>query len=239
MVECEYETRPVVSLTFDTDNCPELAIEFVQERLERHGLAGTFFCTQRYELLRDPHEAATHPFLREFYKLDEMFDPLDRLMEQIPEAVGNRCHQLTCNGALYRRLGEVGFLYDSGWPMYMHNDIRPIRLHTGILELPIFYAENLIIEHGMTEAFLAGLRAPGLKVFLFHPVHVFHNSNQKTFYEIMKVPYPERYAPELVTQGEGVLTFFDTLLEILEKEQIVVATCKDIALHENAGCERR
>lgn len=239
MVEREYETSPVVSLTFDTDNCPELAIEFVQERLESHGFAGTFFCTQCYESLREPHEPATHPFLREFYKLDEMFAPLDRLMEQIPAAVGNRCHQLTCNGALYRRLGEVGFLYDSCWPMYMHNHIKPIRLHTGILELPIFYAENLIIEQGMTRAFLDGLRAPGLKVLLFHPVHIFHNSNNKTYYEIMKVPYPDRYVPELVNRGKGVLTFFDTLLEILENEGITVTTCKEISLSERTSCENR
>lgn len=233
MVEREFENRSIVCLTFDTDNCPELAIEFVQKRLERHGLAGTFFCTQRYESLSEPNEAATHPFLREFYKLDEMFKPLDKLIEQIPEAIGNRCHQLTSNGALYRHLAEKKFLYDSSWPMYMHNNIKPIRLHTGVLELPIFYAENLIIDQGMSESFLDGLRAPGLKVFLFHPVHIFHNSNKKTFYEIMKVPYPDRYVPELITQGGGVLTFFDALLEILEKKRFTVATCKTIALNEN------
>jgi len=230
-----YKEQPVVSITFDTDNCPEEAIEFVQERLDRRNIPGTFFCTQRYESLREPHEAAVHPFLREFFKLDELFDPLHALQEKIPEAVGNRCHQLTCNGALYRHLGELGFLYDSAWPMFLHEHIEPIHLHTGILELPVFYVENLFIERGMDQKLHESLRAPGLKVFLFHPVHIFHNSTKDTFFEIMKVPYPDRYKPELVAKGEGVLTFFDALLALLSEERIMCATCKDIALSENAA----
>lgn len=229
-----YESRPVVSVTFDTDNCPEKAIEFVQERLDRHKIVGTFFCTQRYRTLRKPHEAALHPFLTDFQRLDKMFSPLYKLKNDIPEAVGNRCHGLTCNGALYRTLREEDFLYDSSWPMYLQRDIKPIHLHTGIIELPLFFPEYMALEEEPKTLFMEQLRTPGLKVLLFHPVHLYHNSTPTTYADILKVPYPERYRPELIAEGYGILNFFDEVLEMLEKEDITCATCKNIALVEQS-----
>lgn len=224
-----WEREPVVSVTFDTDNCPELAIEFIQDRLEARGIAGTFFCTRRYASLRAPHEAALHPFLREFADLGRTMDPLLELRRAIPEAVGNRCHQLTCNGLLYTRLGELGMLYDSAWPLYLHPRIAPLALHSGIYELPVFWVEQVFWADGVSPLFLQRLREPGLKVFLFHPVHVWHNTTRESRSRIVSLPYAERYRPELVDPGEGVCTVFDRLLDLFAAEGIACATCGDIA----------
>lgn len=224
-----WNEAPVVCLTFDTDNCPELAIEFLQARLDARGLVGTFFCTRRYAALRPPHEAALHPFLREFELLNKTLEPLFALRRDIPEAVGNRCHQLTCNGLLYAALGETGMLYDSAWPMYLHPGIAPIALHSNIHELPIFWADTLYWEQGSESMSLDRLRLPGLKVFLFHPVHLWHNATGETRRRITALPYADRYRPELVTSGEGILSFFDRLLDLLHAEGIVCATCADVA----------
>lgn len=228
-----YKDQPIIAITFDTDNCPELAIEFLQKRLDNHGIPATFFCTQRYETLHPPHEAALHPFLKEFVQLDQTLAPLHALMAAIPEAVGNRCHQLTANGMLYRHLGEKGFLYDSSWPLYLHKNLSPFHLHSGLYELPIFWVEQIFYEEGLSRTFLERLHTPGLKIFLFHPVHVYHNSTGSTYRDLMKIPYPDRYRPELVNQGEGILTFFDFLLETVSRENLLCATCKDIVTAEN------
>jgi hypothetical protein len=225
-----WQDGPLASLTFDTDNCPDLAIEFLQKRLEARGMAGTFFCTRRYDSLRPPHEAALHPFLRDFQHLDKTLEPLSELCRAIPEAVGNRCHQLTCNGLLYTGLAEAGLLYDSAWPMCYSPGIAPVPLHTGIFQLPVFWLDSLYWLHGEKSLNPQPLRQSGLKIFLFHPVHLWHNATSLTCREIMALPYAERYRPELVAPGPGILHFFDRLLDLLQAEGIPCATCADIAL---------
>ncbi|PKN68135.1 MAG: hypothetical protein CVU57_00485 [Deltaproteobacteria bacterium HGW-Deltaproteobacteria-15] len=161
--------------------------------------------------------------------MDKTLDPLFELRSIIPEAVGNRCHQLTCNGLLYSGLGKAGLLYDSAWPMYLHPGIAPIPMHSGIHELPIFWVEQLLWDNQSLPLFLARLREPGLKIFLFHPVHVWHNSTTESRHRILSLPYADRYRPELVSQGDGVLTFFGRLLDLLQAENFACATCADIA----------
>ena len=230
LTSSSWREGPVVSLTFDTDNCPDLAVEFLQERLEAKGMAGTFFCTRRYDSLRPPHEAALHPFLRDFQHLDKTLEPLSDLSRAIPEAMGNRCHQLTCNGLLYAGLAGAGLLYDSAWPMCLQPGIAPVLLHTGIFELPVFWLDSLYWQREDDALDPKQVRLPGLKVFLFHPVHLWHNATAQTYRHIMALPYAERYRPELVAPGRGILHFFDRLLDLLQAEDIPCATCADIAL---------
>jgi hypothetical protein len=224
-----WKKRPVVVLTFDTDNCPEEAIAHVTEKLDNYGLRGTFFCTRRYHCLPLRHETAIHPFISSFSSLSDIIKPVSALIEQIPEAVGNRCHQLTCNGNLYTELIRLGIHYDSSWPFILEPNLTPFLLHTGLVQLPVYWMEGVYFQTGTLPEPLERQPAPGLRVFLFHPVHLWHNSTPDSVSNLLSLPYEKRYRTDLRQHGYGVDVFFDELLVRLSDRDIDCRTGAEVA----------
>jgi hypothetical protein len=231
-----WDREAVMALTFDTDNCPDEAIAYVCDKLEAHGFAGTFFCTRRYESLRPPHEAALHPFITTHTDFQDMVAPIEELKSKIPEAVGNRCHQLAANSTIYGDLPKRGILYDSSWPMALCPGISPIMLHTGLVQLPIYWMEGLYFQHGRSPHPFDDASRPGLRVHLFHPVHLWHNTTPQSCSGLLATPYLERYRSGLRQKGPGIDDHFDALLAGMAEGGVRCRTCAEITREALDAC---
>jgi hypothetical protein len=83
---------PFICRAFDTDRLDEDRIrEFISETLIPGG--ATFFCTQVYASIGEPHEACAHVIIEPDESWDEA---LDEARDRFPEATGFRAH-----GCLY------------------------------------------------------------------------------------------------------------------------------------------
>ncbi len=222
--------KPLVSFTFDTDNCPDFAVEFVMELLDSYDIPGTFFCDRRYDNIPSPHETALHPVLQSLRTMEEIITPVREIHKLIPKAVGCRCHQLACNGNIYNALPEMGILYESSWPMALRPNIQPIPMPSGLLQFPIFFAEGMYFVWNIQPSLPQSLQSSGLKVLCFHPVSLFHNLGPDNYKKLRATPPDKRYRKELISKDEnGILHLFKKLMMSAKRHSIECKTLSEIA----------
>ena len=220
----------VVCFTFDTDNCPDFAIDFVTDLLDSYNIPGTFFCDRPYKNILPPHERAIHPVLQSLRSIEEIIAPVREIRQRIPDAIGCRCHQLACNGNIYYTLPEMGIVYESSWPMALVSGIEPVVHPSGLLQLPIFFSEGLYFVYGIMPDLPGGLITRGLKIFCFHPVSLFHNLGPKTFRKLLATPPEKRYRREMISnEKDGALNLFKRLMEEVKVHSLACESLGQVA----------
>ncbi len=220
----------VVCFTFDTDNCPDFAIDFVTDLLDSYNIPGTFFCDRPYKNILPPHEKAIHPVLQSLRSIEEIIAPVKAVHRLIPDAVGCRCHQLACNGNIYNALPKMGIIYESSWPMALVSGLEPIILPSGLLQLPIFFSEGMHLVHGIRPDIPGGLLNSGLKIFCFHPVSLFHNLGPKTFRKLRATPPEKRYRREMISnEKDGTLNLLKRIMEGVKANLLTCETLGRVA----------
>lgn len=231
-----------VSLTIDTDWAPAPVLEDTLALLDAHGQPATVFCTSLYESPRlQRHEAALHP--NYFAAMGDEEQCLRRLLAWYPQAVGVRAHSLMLHGRLLTQTyPSLGLRYSSDYLMPYQEDIRPFRIFD-LWQLPIYFSDITWLrlrEGGRGEA-PAPARCPttgdGLRVFCFHPVHVYLNTPNVEYYERCKAHYqePDRLLAMRNTARPGVR---DALLELLgawDASGVRAVSLRDIVARAEAG----
>lgn len=169
----------IFSLTFDTDWVPQFILDDILSILRDAGLAGTFFCTGAYAPFPPEMEVGLHPnFLgygNEERKSEE--DVLAGLKSLYPQATGSRSHCYYWHNRLRPLFFAQGLRYDSSQLVPLQPDLRP---HTffGLTRFPVWYSDgvHMWLKAPFDKFSPPGLEDPGLKVLLFHPLHIYLNS---------------------------------------------------------------
>jgi hypothetical protein len=99
-----------------------------------------------------------------------------------------------------------------------------------LLRIPVFWEDDQEWERPLPCWHLPSLLAidPGLKVFNFHPIHIYLNTSQRKSYQSFKQAIPEFHeasaeqAPVYVQQGEGTQTLFVEVIQYLAQTQTSV-----------------
>lgn len=186
-------------VTLDIDWAPDYMIDHVVELLDRYGVAATWFVTHDsaavQNLRRNPlFEVGIHPnFLPGSTHGADPIEILDHVLSIVPEAVSSRSHAVVQSGPLLELLSRKVRI-DSTIFLPEMPGIRPVKFlsATGDLwRIPFFWADDYELRKYCSswdlEAFVS---AEGLKVMLFHPVHVFLNTPNLESYQRFRKETP-------------------------------------------------
>lgn len=221
----------MLSLSIDTDWAPTPVIRDTLDLLDDYGVPATVFSTHDDGLDLDDHERALHPnFLDDEDDLDDEA-VLAELVETFPDAVGTRSHSLYTHGQLHALYPEYDLAYESNYMAYREPNLRAFWMGQRFVQLPIYFMDDVWMHREQTLPDVdALLDEPGLKVFTFHPIHVYLNTPGLTYYEDHKDEYQNPDALRGARyEGEGVRTLLERLLDELERRDAAVRTAKAIA----------
>jgi hypothetical protein len=188
-----------IYLTFDVDWADDAVLGDTIELLEARGAAATLFATHVSPLLAGlaghPRiEVGLHPNFNALLEAgrheQDAAAVVDQLHAAFPAAVSVRSHSLFQSSGLqylFARRG-LGFEVNQFIPAWSGVVCRPYREITGIVRVPYFWEDDvqmMAMARGLAPSWNAEamLLAPGLKVFDFHPIHVFLNSETMGRYE--------------------------------------------------------
>ncbi len=202
-------------ITIDLDWAPKDAIEHTLEMLCQEKIQATIFTTDMSRSFSyENHEVALHPSSSNNTSIFESFDQLSHVYTS---AQGVRSHSLETSGKFQSYLAQKKIRYTSNYLHFLQPNIRPLQMPFSLWELPIFYSDATALRfrdsHGIWEGALSLLSVPGLKVFCFHPIHIFINTFNFNHYESAKCDYHN--SKKLIYhryKGYGVRTIFQELI---------------------------
>lgn len=220
------------AITLDIDWVPDFVIDFVADLFREHNVRATWFVTHAspaVERLRDDpslFELGIHPnFLSGSTHGKTPDEVLQHCMDLVPEAVSMRSHALFQSSPLFAHiLWHSSITIDLSLLLAYAPGLQPGKFFwqgRELLRIPFFWEDDIEMERPQpvwrVEPMLA--LAPGLKIFNFHPIHIYLNSPSIQPYTQMKRRVPELLAAtasvmeEFVNPGAGARTFFIDLVQ--------------------------
>jgi hypothetical protein len=219
-----------IYLTFDTDWADEAVLRDTLDLLDARRVAATIFATHASPLLA---ELTSHPRIE--VGLHPNFNPLleagphgsgaatvvGELHGLFPAAVSVRSHSLVQSSGLQHVFARRGLRYEVNQfvPAWSGITCRPYREISGLIRVPYFWEDDvhaMAIERDFERGWEPGalLARPGLKMFDFHPIHVFLNTEHLDRYERSRADH--RDAARLAAHrgaGRGTRTFLIDLID--------------------------
>ena len=226
------ELRPsTFFLTFDIDwACDEILADTI-DLVEEADVCATWFVTHETPLLKrlrdnPKFELGIHPNFNNI--LAGMPDPADgmsaeeivaNLLSFVPEAKSVRSHSMTQSSTLLQIFLDKGLTHDCNHfiPHQAGIELRPWYLWNGLIKAPYFWEDDVAATYGENLGEIAQLtRRKGLKIFDFHPIHVFLNTERMGRYEESR---PFHHLPEELlcfrnNETAGARTALKTLLGV-------------------------
>lgn len=207
-----------VCVTLDVDWAPDHMIDDAAALLRAAGARSTWFVTHASDavarLAADPLvELGVHPNL--LPGTTHGAAPIAHVLELVPGARCVRTHCLVASTPLLGELRARGLEVDSSLYLEHATGLAPTVQHTAagaIARVPIVWEDDLEMARPepdwRCDALLA---ARGVRVFGFHPAHVFLNSPRFALYAGLKGRL-ETVGAELRHEGEGARTAFERVL---------------------------
>ncbi len=219
-------------LTIDLDWAHDEVLADTVDLVERHRIPATWFVThetpQLERLRSNPlFEVGIHPnFIFLLQGSDRAgrtaAEVIDRLLAVVPEAKSVRSHSTTQSSVLLELFRERGLTHEcnSFIPWQSAMSLRPWALENGLVRVPYFWEDDVAFAERSAHTDIGVLAGrPGLRVFDFHPIHIFLNTEDVSRYERTRPLH--RNPAELIEHrwsGRGTRTHFLELLALLAKE---------------------
>jgi hypothetical protein len=219
-------------LTFDVDWAADFMIDPIAGALIAHHVKATWLVTHRspaIDRLRehpDLFELGIHPnFLEGSSHGSSVGEVLETCLSIVPEATTMRSHALVQSSPILAHLVEfTDIRCDSSimLPDAMH--VTPVGYpHAGgpLVRVPYVWEDDIEMMRPTPQWRLEAERpAPGLRVFDFHPVHVYLNGSDFGPYRKLKglgsmETVGEEVAADLVQAGQGPRTLLQEIIERL------------------------
>jgi hypothetical protein len=222
-----------ICLTFDVDWAPDAVIDELVDELQAAGVRATLFATHATPSLQtisdDALEIGLHPNFNECG--GNYAEPLRLVRDAYPDATGARSHSLMVSSRILDLYANSGLRYESNVFLPLHPHLRPVLRFEGMVSIPFWWTDD--VHFTRTPDFALSslpLDQPGLKVFTFHPIHVFMNTSSADQYLRFKPHYSDaaKLRP-LRNAGEGTGTLLDQLLTHIAQTGIQTWTMADIA----------
>lgn len=185
-------------LTFDIDWAEDFVIEPLIKILEAKGVKATWFVTHYTPLLQRLHEnpnfeLGIHPNFNNLLNGNDnnsrnSKEVIQKLLALIPQASSVRSHSMCQSSVLIELFHEFGITHDcnSFIPFRSQIECKPWLHWNGMVKVPYFWEDD--IETTQLNKFDLSLPkgSRGLKVFDFHPIHIFLNTEDLYRYEISR-----------------------------------------------------
>lgn len=187
-----------IYLTFDFDWANDEVLRYTLDIIRARNVRATFFITHNTNLindiLSDGHEVGIHPNFNNYFELREIRSiakVITELKDIVPDAVSVRAHSLVTSTKIVSKYVEKGFTHvtDIYIPFESNMVLMPYR-QGGAIRLPIIWEDDLFCGNLKEKKLYYSnintadyINYPGLKVFNFHPIHIFLNTEEMERYE--------------------------------------------------------
>lgn len=223
-----------ICLTFDVDWAPDFVVDHVLEILYEYRFNATFFATHSTKIFNNLKnvEIGIHPYITNF---SEAQKDVCYLKQLYPEAISLRAHSLTDSGMLNRILNNCGIKIKSNYLLYAQKDIKILKMpyQFDLYEAPIFFIDgSYLLINRVDNKFTInslGLHFPGIKIFNFHPIHIFLNTEDYSRYEDAKkyINDRNRIKSFINNNSAGIKDMFLSLLFYLKDKSIKTYNLRD------------
>ena len=185
-------------LTIDIDWAHDDIINDTLSLIEQANVPVTWFITHDTPLLdrlksNPRHELGIHPNfnpLLDGINRDNANYVVDSLLDLVPEAKSVRSHSMTQSSRLLDLFKSRGLTHDVNHfiPSHANIELKPWSLWNNLCKVPYFWEDDLHLLYEpmgfkQDRPVELALRRNKLKVFDFHPIHVFLNSESLDRYE--------------------------------------------------------
>jgi hypothetical protein len=188
-----------IVITFDVDWAPDFVIRRVANILIEKEIKATWFITHDSPVIRelfeypDLFEIGIHPnFMPETTQGKNYHDVMEHLMKIVPHAKSVRTHGLFQSSNIMKMMA-VDFDLENDVSIYLREvpRILPFEAYYDdkiLLRIPYFWTEDGEMYKPNPSFLLHDKRLDllGLKIFAFHPVHVYLNSRDMNNYNSLK-----------------------------------------------------
>lgn len=215
-------------LTFDIDwACDDVLADAI-DLVEEAGAAATWFVTHDTPLLKrlrenPKFELGIHPNFNpllggDFCNGQNAYEVIERVKLLVPDATAVRSHSLAFGSLIQEKLNMFAITHDCNlFIPHQENafDVYPAKLWDGLIRIPYLFCDYVSALYGFHDLDRI-LNRKGLKVFDFHPIHVFLNTERMERYEESR-PYhrsPEDLLKYRNNETPGARTALKTLLEL-------------------------
>lgn len=184
-------------LTFDVDWAPDAVLDELVETLRQAHVCATLFATHATPVLQgladDRIEVGLHPNFNDCG--GDFADRLRTVRDAYPEAVGARSHSLHVSSRILDLYAGNGLIYESNVFLPLHPHLRPVLRFDGMVSIPFWWTDDVHFSRSSDfDVASLPLDEPGLKVFTFHPIHVFMNTASHDEYVRFKPHYADAAA---------------------------------------------
>jgi len=237
-----------IIITIDVDWAPDKIISQVVHSLLEYKIKSTWFVThnsleiQKMKKHSDLFELGLHPnFTKRSTQGENPRAVMEYLLKIVPKAKSIRNHGLVQSSKLLELVGEkFNIHYDVSLFVPHTKNLVPHKIffskNKSLLRFPYFWEddEELNRPNPIFDIKHPSYHQPGLKIFNFHPIHIFLNSQRMGNYEKMKkeTNYPTVSLNNLelyIHKGIGVGTFFNEILEYLSKNKLKGRTISELS----------
>ncbi|MFY9107284.1 polysaccharide deacetylase family protein [Aliarcobacter cryaerophilus] len=174
-------------ITFDIDWCTNEVLSYTLDIVEKYDIKATFFVTHETKLLErmrvNPNiELGIHPnfnFLLngDFRQGSSSKEVVQYYKKFVPNAVSVRSHSLTQSSNIFPIFEDEGFIYECNTFIPLQGGIQLPYKHTKqLIKVPHIFEDDVRELYEDEWNLKKYLNYKGIKVFDFHPIHIFLNS---------------------------------------------------------------
>jgi hypothetical protein len=183
-------------LTFDLDWANDAVIGFTLDLLESHGVPATVFVTHRTPLLDRMRRMSTlelgiHPNFNFLLQGDFRYgrtsaEVLEHFLAIVPEARSVRSHSLAISSTLLADMAARGLRWESNYfvPWSSGVELKPwLSWNQVITQVPLCWTDDIHSRSNGSWNVSVLPKMPGLNVLIFHPIHIFLNTERLARYD--------------------------------------------------------
>ncbi len=218
-------------LTIDMDWAHDLVLADTIDLVESAGVPATWFVTHDTPLIKrikeiKHFELGIHPNFNYLLQNDQRNgrtaqEVVEKLLDIVPNATSVRSHSMTQSSQLLDLFKNLGLTHDCNHfiPVEAGIELKPWTLWNEMIRVPYFWEDDLACvyeQQGFHPYDMKKLLLrPGLKVFDFHPIHVYLNTERLDRYENTRLLHDRPF--ELIKHrfsGEGSRTKLQRLVAL-------------------------
>jgi hypothetical protein len=224
-----------MQITLDVEWAPDFIIDFVADILVESQVKATWFVTHNSKAIdrlkenSNLFELGIHPnFLPNSTQGQTHRDVLEYCLKIVPDAISMRAHALVQSSPLFNQIvRDTDIKVDLSLFLPNGENIKPFEMlpieyqkhHRKLIRIPYYWQDCYNMRYSETSWLLEDfLNKDGLKIFNFHPIHIYLNSSSNKSYDSLKKKFGtiskadiESIKPFL-NSGNGTGTFFKQLI---------------------------
>ena len=187
-----------IFLTFDLDWCSDEVLLYTLDIIEKYDIKATFFVTHDTPLLErmraNPKiELGIHPnfnfLLNGDFRYGKNFNEVIEYYKNIvPESASVRSHSMASSSIILDGFEKFGLIYDCNTfiPYSSGIEVIPYKNWNSLIKVPYFWEDDVHCIYDWDWDVKKFIQYKGIKVFDFHPIHIFLNTNNLDRYMDIK-----------------------------------------------------